>query len=443
MGGVVGWFRAVGRRRVDSEGAEVGPVGRGVTGTPGGGGLVPPVIFHDRLHQAVLGARRRGGRCAVVAATVAGGGSDAVVRLAGVASSRLRDSDTATVVDGVTAVLLAEVADESAAVRVADLLREHGEVGLAAGGSVHTGVALFPDHGAGSDDLWERACRAASAAARTDTTTMAYRPALDGDGHDDMLRLAKELRRAVDRRELSCEYQPKMELGSGVVAGSEALVRWHHPRRGTVSPSSFLPLAEGGGIIEPLTLAVLDRAMARQRSWRRTGVEIRTAVNVGARCLASDTFVPGVAATLARHGLPGSALEVELTEQSLLVDPTGAADRLRALHDLGVSVAVDDFGTGYASLDVVTTLPVDVVKIDQTFVLRMLDDDEALAVVRFAIDLARAMGLRTVAEGVETEAIAACLHDLGCDAVQGYLVSRPLPGEEFLRWLRSRSAAVA
>ena len=439
----MGWIRATGRRRVAGWSAAGAPVDHDLADTGGGAGLVPPVIFHDRLHQAVLGARRRGGRCGVVAATVTGGGSDAVVRLAATAASRLRDSDTATVVDGVVAVLLAEVADESAAVRVADLLREHGEAELGASGSVHAGVALFPDHGAGSEDLWVRARRAVSAAARTDTTTMAYRAALDGDGHDDMLRLAKELRRAVDRRELSCEYQAKMEVVSGAVTGCEALVRWHHPRRGPVAPSSFLPLAEGGGIIEPLTLAVLDRAMARQRSWRRMGLEIRTAVNVGARCLASDTFVPAVAATLARHGLPGAALEVELTEQSLLVDPLGAADRLRALHDLGVSVAVDDFGTGYASLDVVTTLPVDVVKIDQSFVLRMLDDDEAFGVVRFVIDLARAMGLRTVAEGVETEAVASRLRDLGCDAVQGYLVSRPLPGEDFVRWMRARSASAA
>jgi diguanylate cyclase (GGDEF)-like protein len=249
------------------------------------------------------------------------------------------------------------------------------------------------------------------------------------------LALAGEVRRAMANDELFFAYQPKLRLADGRVHGAEALVRWRHPERGLVSPIEWLPAVENTELIGPLTDYLIDLALQQARAWCDNGLPIMVAVNLAARCLTDRTLPDKVARALAAHGLEANALELELTESSLLVDPDAARATLARLHDMGITLAIDDFGTGYASLSYLTTLPVDVVKIDQSFVRDVVTDKQSQAVVRFSLDLARSLGLEVVAEGVEDEATQRWLAAAGCDDIQGYYFSRPQPASDLTPWL--------
>jgi EAL domain-containing protein (putative c-di-GMP-specific phosphodiesterase class I) len=252
------------------------------------------------------------------------------------------------------------------------------------------------------------------------------------------LALAAELRRALDERELKVYYQPKAILTNGDVEGVEALVRWLHPERGLLPPDEFIPLAEHTGLIGPLTLYVLDEALKQCREWRDMGMNISVAVNMAMRNLLDLNFPDRVTEILQKWRLAPTTLELEITENTIMADPFRAMAVLRRLSEMGVKLSIDDFGTGYSSLAYLKRLPVDAVKIDKSFVLSMSADGSDGAIVRSTIDLARNLGLRVVAEGVETSDIWAELRELGCDLAQGYLISRPVPGDELTAWLGQR-----
>jgi EAL domain-containing protein (putative c-di-GMP-specific phosphodiesterase class I) len=243
--------------------------------------------------------------------------------------------------------------------------------------------------------------------------------------------------------ELGVLYQPKVDLATGEVRGAEALVRWEHPLRGLVLPGSFVGHAEHTGLIRPLTLHVLDAALGQVREWRLADLDMTVAVNLSMRSLLDRSLIEDVETLLAKWAMPPQALVLELTESTIMADPQRALDILDALHGIGVGLSIDDFGTGYSSLGKLKQLPVDEIKIDRSFVVGMAVDRSDATIVRSTIDLARNLGLRVVAEGVEDADVRDELALLGCDLGQGYFFSRPLDGDALTAWASARRLAAA
>jgi diguanylate cyclase (GGDEF)-like protein/PAS domain S-box-containing protein len=251
------------------------------------------------------------------------------------------------------------------------------------------------------------------------------------------------LHRAVERDELRLHYQPVVELESGAVVGVEALVRWEHPALGLVPPGAFIPLAEETGLIVPIGAWVLDEAMAQLARWRERnwGRSLTVNVNLAARQLRQPDLVPGLMRTLLTTGVEPASLCLELTETTFMEDGGGHRDTLAGIRSLGIGLAIDDFGTGYSSLTYLKRFPVNVLKIDQAFVRGLGEDASDTAIVKSVIDLAHALGLVVVAEGVETGDQVSHLRRLGCDLAQGYFFARPQPAADLERLLEAGTLA--
>ncbi|MFE0699018.1 putative bifunctional diguanylate cyclase/phosphodiesterase [Streptomyces sp. NPDC058872] len=298
------------------------------------------------------------------------------------------------------------------------------------------GVAVFPDHALDAEGLLRRADVAMYQAKRDRTGVEVYESKRDSNT-PDRLGLLGDLRRALDAGEVELHYQPKVRF-DGQVAGLEALVRWVHPERGKVPPDEFIAIAESSGLMPHLTEYVLETALAQVARWRAQNLNVPVAVNVSPRDVHTPGFAGAVAARLARHGVPAGALQLEITEHVLLEDPQRAADTLNGLTGHGVKMSLDDFGTGYSSLVHLRRLPVSELKIDRSFVARLAVDTEDAEIVRCTVDLAHSLGLLVVAEGVEDDETWERLRDLGCDAVQGWLVAAAMPPAEATSWLLAR-----
>jgi EAL domain-containing protein (putative c-di-GMP-specific phosphodiesterase class I) len=249
------------------------------------------------------------------------------------------------------------------------------------------------------------------------------------------LGMLAELRTALEQRDLELHYQPKADLRTGDVVGVEALLRWRHATRGMVPPDEFLPLAEQTGLMRGITKFVVDEALRQLSVWWRQGLRIHCAVNVSARDLYDRGFAELLKSRIEQYDVPPRALMIEVTESSLMADPSRAASTLLSLAGLGVGVSLDDFGTGYSSLVHLKRLPVSEVKIDRSFVIRMDVNEDDAAIVRSIIDLAGALGLRTVAEGVETRDAWDRLAVYGCDAAQGWYLAKAMPADIVTHWL--------
>jgi diguanylate cyclase len=300
------------------------------------------------------------------------------------------------------------------------------------------GVAVFPDHALDAEGMLRRADVAMYQAKRDRTGVEVYESKRDSNT-PDRLGLLGDLRRALDAHEVQLHYQPKVRF-DGQVAGLEALVRWVHPERGKVPPDEFIAIAESSGLMPHLTEYVLETALGQVALWRAQGLYVPVAVNVSPRDVHTPGFAGSVAARLARHKVPAGALQLEITEHVLLEDPQRAADTLNGLTGHGVKMSLDDFGTGYSSLVHLRRLPVSELKIDRSFVARLAVDTEDAEIVRCTVDLAHSLGLLVVAEGVEDDETWERLRDLGCDAVQGWLVAAAMPPEETTAWLRARGS---
>ena len=268
----------------------------------------------------------------------------------------------------------------------------------------------------------------------------AFRPAAR-----DHLSLLGELRHAVEHNELRLFFQPKIELKSGRVAGAEVLLRWQHPARGLLGPADFIPFAEQTGFIRRLTRWTLDNAISQGTAWHRSGIPLALAVNISADDVGDPRLDSRVASLLSRHQLPPALLTLELTESGFIEDSTRALQVLHAIAALGVGLSIDDFGTGYSSLSHLARMPVHEIKIDRSFVQGLESDPEFAPVVRAAIDMGHGLGLKVVAEGIESEQAAIRLRNLGCDIAQGYHYAKPMPLADFEVWLegRERIAVIA
>jgi EAL domain-containing protein (putative c-di-GMP-specific phosphodiesterase class I) len=254
--------------------------------------------------------------------------------------------------------------------------------------------------------------------------------------------LANELREAIDAGQLVLHYQPVVHLGAGVVNGAEALVRWQHPERGLLLPGEFLDVAEQYELIAPLTRWVLAEATRQAAEWVRAGTPLLVGVNVSATSVALNTIPDDVRCALAASGLPPEYLVVELTETTVAEDPERAAEQFAALRISGVEVAIDDFGTGFSSLGQLVNIPAGLLKIDRSLVTAAGDGrSQSAAAIAAVVALARACGMRSLAEGVETAEQLALASQLGCTFAQGFHIARPMPADELNRWVAGRRLA--
>ncbi len=296
------------------------------------------------------------------------------------------------------------------------------------------GLALYPEHAQDAETLLRLADVAMYGAKRAGGGYQLY------DEHDEHTSnhatLAAELRQAIEQGELALDYQPKVRFATGTDARVEALVRWHHPRLGLLAPDRFVPLAEQTGLIRPLTRWVLDDALRQCCAWHAAGLRISVAVNLSVHNLQDPHFVALVRSLIRRSQVEPSWLRVEITESVLMADPVQASHTISGLQALGLRLSIDDFGTGYSSLSYLTRLPVDEVKIDKSFVAGMASNQNDAIIVRSTIDLAHNLGLKAVAEGVESQHVWDMLAGLGCDSAQGYYMGRPMPPPELEEWVR-------
>ncbi|MGQ0512207.1 MAG: EAL domain-containing protein [Betaproteobacteria bacterium] len=297
--------------------------------------------------------------------------------------------------------------------------------------SASIGISVFPADGEDADTLLRNADMAMYRAKKGSRNAYRFFTAKMNDRTVRKLELHTDLRHAVERREFSLHYQPKVELARGALTGMEALLRWNHPRRGAVSPAEFIPALEESGLILPVGEWVLEEACAQQKRWRESGLApVPVAINLSPKQFRKRDLDRVIQDALAAAGLPPGLLELEITESSIADDPEDAVRILKNLRAAGMTVSVDDFGTGYSSLAYLTRLPISALKIDRSFVRDAETSPEAVSIVRAVIDMAHNMRFTVVAEGVETEWQAKFLRLYNCDQAQGYLYGRPVPAAQ-------------
>src|SRR5690606_37760076 len=308
--------------------------------------------------------------------------------------------------------------------------------------SASIGISLFPREASNSLQLINQANQAMQHAKHLGGNGFQFHSADLPTRNADRLHLEHELRRAIADGQLHIHYQPKQQLATNRIDSAEALVRWQRPTRGAMLPGDFITIAEETGLILPLGEQILRRACAQASQWLREGPQaVRVAVNLSGQQLRQPQFAATVERILGETGLPGHLLELELTESMLLEHSESVADNLAALRQLGVELSVDDFGTGYSSLAYLKRFPIRCLKIDRAFICELHEQPGDIAIVRAIIAMAHSMNLRVVAEGVEHDSQLAFLRNLGCDEVQGFLISRPLPAAEFARLMALQASA--
>lgn len=411
-------------------------------------GLPNRFLLSDRIEAALAQARRHGKMAAVlffdldnfkrINDSLGHAAGDAVLRqVAARMQGGLRPTDTVARYGGDEfTIVVGDLGRMEDLLAVLRKVRSAFAVPVDAGTqevvvSFSIGIALFPSDGASSETLLRNSDTAmyrAKSAGRNQY--FFYAASMNERGHE-LLSLEAELRGALEREEFELFYQPQIELASDRIVGFEALLRWRHPERGVMVPAEFLPLLEDTGLIGPVGEWMLRRACADARRWREAGRRmVRVSVNVSALQF-SDTDLPGrVSRILAEQCVPPGSLEVELTENLMMRDPRLTSRILRHLKGLGVRVAVDDFGVGYSSLAYLKLFPLDVLKIDRTFVGDMIEDPADATIVEAAVSLGHKLGLDIVAEGVETAEQRDFLRRIGCDIGQGYHFGHPLPSSE-------------
>lgn len=423
-------------------------------------GLPNRIMFHHAVEQAISEAAKSGRDLAVLMLDLDrfkeindtlghAAGDELLKQVASRLASVTRSSDVIARLGGDEFSILVPDASsrdlEELARRVALSLEDPIVVeGLQLLIEVSIGVSCFPHDSRDAQELLQRADIAMYLAKSTNCGFARYDANLDWH-EPTRLKLIGQLRGAIERRELVLYYQPQVVVKQGGVTAVEALVRWQHPERGLLSPDVFVPLAQETGLIKPLTHYVLNEALRQCRAWMDEGRPLRVAVNLAMRNLIDVAFPEEVRLLLDRWEVPPQLLELEITENAIVADTTRVQSILERLGSMGIRLSIDDFGTGYSSLAYLKRLPIDEIKIDRSFVMRMIDSSDDEVIVKSTIDLGRNLGLEVVAEGVESAEMLERLSVFGCDLAQGFYLSRPLPAAQLALWLddaESRDGAV-
>ena len=346
----------------------------------------------------------------------------------------LRPSDFIGRLGGDEFALILPDTDEMGAKKVAKKIQKVlepffyvGEMGFTIAASF--GIATFPDHGITASAILKSADVAMYTAKNRKLGYCVYNPGTDSNT-PDRLSLMGELRQAIYENQLELYYQPKVDLGTSRIIGVEALVRWQHHERGFIPPDEFIPMAESSSLIRPLTYWVIKTAIAQQEQWYQAGVNLAVAINLSMHNLHDADFISELERLLEETPVPNTSFEFEITESTIMSDPEYVLQVLDKLGTLKVSLAIDDFGTGYSSLSLLKKLPVDTLKVDKSFVMDMATDTDDKAIVQSIINMAHTLGLNVIAEGVENGTVTKLLNELGCDQIQGYYISRPLPATQ-------------
>jgi len=326
---------------------------------------------------------------------------------------------------------------EFAAKRVLTSMRKHFEFrDISIDIGARLGIALYPQHGKDLDTLIRRALVAMENADKNATYLTMYSPEIDPYS-PRRLALMGELSLAIDEDELLLYFQPQIDINENTVIGVEALARWKHPEHGFIPPDEFIPLAEKTGLTRKLTRWVTDRALKECASLLKQGIELSISVNLSAQNLQETNFVTRVKSLLTKHNVPPELLTLELTETAVMLDPTHANQVLTQLSNHGIRISIDDFGTGYSSLSYIKQLPIHELKIDKSFILDMVTGKNDSVIVDTTLHMSHHLGLKVVAEGVETFEILGLLRELNCDIAQGYYLTRPLSINDLFDWLKS------
>lgn len=417
-------------------------------------GLPNRTLFADRLTQALAAARKEKHLAAVVILDVQRfrlvnetlgrqAGDELLVQLGQRLREAVRDGDTVARVAGDHfAVVLAGFEQPADASRLLERLTAAAAQSVTLEGAqlriaLRAGVAVFPDDGESAETLSANAETALNRAKDTGEASLFYAAEMNAQVAGS-LAMENRLRLAIEGGRLTLHYQPKVDIRTSKVAGLEALIRWHDPELGPIPPSRFVALMEETGMILAAGRWALRTAVADIRHWQSLGLEVpRTAVNVSALQLKQTDFVDSVLEAISPFGKGGSLLDLEITESVLVHDIDESTRKLQILRRAGVEVSVDDFGTGYSSLNYLARLPVDTLKIDRSFVVRMREAGSPRNIVAMMVTLAHTLGLKVIAEGVEEAEQMRMLRELGCDQIQGFLVSRPLPADKIEPLLRA------
>ncbi|MFT3929346.1 MAG: EAL domain-containing protein [Spongiibacteraceae bacterium] len=308
----------------------------------------------------------------------------------------------------------------------------------------HAGIATCPEDSEAAEVLIRRADIAMTLCKQNSKNPLSLRYASYQQGWEELrlrrLALVHDLLEAINSDGLQLKYQPKLSFKQSNYLGAEALVRWQHPQLGFIGPDEFIPLAESSGHIVALTRWVIDTAVAQIAKWSRENIVVKVSVNISALDLLDDTLPDYLQTTLKLHGVDVSSLCLELTESSVMFEVQRSMESLQRLHDMGLRLSIDDFGTGHSSLAQLKKLPIDELKIDKSFVLKLDESEDDQVIVRSTIELGHNMDLEIVAEGIETEAARELLRTFGCDMMQGYLLAKPISGDEFSQWATARAA---
>jgi len=416
-------------------------------------GLPNRTLLSDRLQQAIFTARRGHKQLALIMMDLDGFKevNDTVGHLFGDSllkevGSRLikamRDMDTVARLGGDEFAILLPDSDEARARSVAEKIKNTLEQVFLIGDlrlhiSASIGITTYPLHGTSAEALLQRADIAMYVAKRKKTGHIVYDPKKDKHSVGK-LALLSDLRNALEFDELELHYQPKVNISTNEVVGVEALLRWNHTRLGPIPPDEIVKLSEQTGLIQNLSLWVLNSAIKQMEIWQRNNIPLGIAINISVHNLRDMEFVEELEQNLRRHNLASHTLNLEITESAMMSNPERAIDILSKLHAMGVKLSIDDYGTGFSSLAYLKQLPVDELKIDKSFVINMTEDENDAVIVRSTIDLAHNLGLKVVAEGVETLDALNLLEILGCDLAQGYYLAKPMPSEALEKWLFNR-----
>jgi diguanylate cyclase (GGDEF)-like protein/PAS domain S-box-containing protein len=416
-------------------------------------------LFRDRLELAIVQGRRKEeqlglmfidlDRFKAVNDSLGHLKGDELLRQVAVRLKRcIRKGDTLARIGGDEfVVLMPELRDRAAASLVAQkFLRVLAPAFVLEGMPLHIsasiGIAVFPEDGDKIDDLLRHADMAMYKVKGEGKNGFGFYDRSQVDAVHEKVRLEQDLRRGFKAGELEMYYQPLVDARSGAVVGAEAVMRWNHPQRGVLAAGEFLPLAEEAGLMVPFSDWMVDSVCRDMRRLRDEGKEaVRISINLSPTCLMRDTFLRTLIDGLEAHGIPATQLEVEITENVCIRDPETAIKHLNKLSNLGVRIAIDDFGTGYSSLAYLQRLPVNTLKIDQTFIREISQDNGHFPVVLAVISIARGLKLDLIAEGVETELQARYLKQVGCHIMQGYLYHRPLALNRFSELLQEQARA--